>query len=91
VLDWNHVFDHQLEKEMQIQRQADGSVLLLMTQQQARKFAKTVIENAEDAHMALLNFAYLLNEAHYDGVNEFRQPPHAWESGAVSPSPKSAT
>ena len=75
----------------QIQRQADGSVLLDMTQQQARKFAKTVIENAEDAQMALLNFAYLLNEAHYDGVNEFRQPPHAWESGAASPSPKSAT
>jgi len=41
--------------------------------------------------MALLNFAYLLNEAHYDGVNEFRQPSHAWEAGAVSPSPKSAT
>jgi hypothetical protein len=76
---------------MQIQRQPDGSIQLQMTQQQGRKFAKTVIENAEDAHMALLNFAYLLNEAHYDGVNEFRQPSHAWEAGAVSPSPKSAT
>jgi len=36
---------------MQIQRQPDGSIQLQMTQQQGRKFAKTVIENAEDAHM----------------------------------------
>lgn len=67
---------------MHIQHQPDGSLVLDMSQKQARELAKTVIQHAEDAHTALLDFAYLLNEAHYDAENQFRQPPHAWEPGA---------
>ena len=70
---------------MRTQLQPDGSLLLDLTQKQARELAKTVIQHAEDAHTALLNFAYLLNEAHYDAENDFRQPPHAWEPGAHQP------
>ncbi|HUW29254.1 MAG TPA: hypothetical protein VMV97_11660 [Sulfuriferula sp.] len=73
---------------MLIQHQPDGSLLLNMSQKQARDFAKTVIQHAEDAHTALLDFAYLLNEAHYDAENQFRQPPHAWEPGAHQPGTK---
>lgn len=70
---------------MHIQRQADGSLILEMGQPQARQLAKAVIHHADDAHTALLNFAYLLNEAHFDAQNDFRQPPHAWEPGARQP------
>lgn len=68
---------------MHIQHQPDGSLVLEISQKQAREFAKTVIQHAEDAHTALLDFAYLLNEAHYDAENQFRQPPHAWEPGGA--------
>lgn len=70
---------------MQIQLKPDGSLLLDMTQKQARELAKTVIQHAEDAQTALLNFSYLLNEAHYDAENQFRQPPDAWEPAAHLP------
>ncbi|MEO6146674.1 MAG: hypothetical protein ABIT70_06405 [Sulfuriferula sp.] len=70
---------------MHIEVKPDGSLLLDMTQKQARELAKTVIQHAEDAQTALLNFSYLLNEAHYDAGNQFRQPPHAWEPGAHQP------
>lgn len=65
---------------------ANNTVTLELTQQQAKTLAKQVIQHAEDAHSTLLNFAYLLNEAHADAANTFRQPPHAWEPGAIHPS-----
>lgn len=73
---------------MFIQHQPDGSLILNLSQKQARDLAKTVIQHAEDAHTALLDFAYLLNEAHYDAENQFRQPPHAWEPDAHQPGAK---
>lgn len=73
---------------MNIQHQPNGFLALQMNQKQARELAKTVIQHAEDAHTALLNFAYLLNEAHYDAENEFRQPPHPWDEGARQPDTK---
>jgi len=73
---------------MHTELQPDGSLVLDMTQKQARDLAKNVIQHAEGAHTALLDFAYLLNEAHYDAENQFRQPPDAWEPGAHQPATK---
>lgn len=70
---------------MKLQRQQNGQLTLDLSRTQARELAQTVIHHAENAHTALLNFAYLLNEAKYDAVNDFRQPPHAWDEGARQP------
>lgn len=63
-----------------------NTFILEVTQAEAKGLAKTIIQLAEEAqHGALLDFAYLINEAKYDARYKFRQPPHAWEPGAKHP------
>lgn len=73
---------------MNLQPQPNGLLALDISHKQARDLAQAVIQHADDAHTALLNFAYLLNEANYDSKNDFRQPPHAWDEGARQPETK---
>lgn len=71
-----------------MQLKTDPQALTLeISQADAKTLAKLIIQHAEDArHSALLDFAYLLNEAKYDARNDFRQPPHPWEPGTPHPS-----
>ena len=65
----------------------NGHVLITMALPEGTRLAKAVIGHAEDAHDALLNFAYLLNEAKDNAHNDFRQPPNAWGTDAAAPPP----
>lgn len=69
--------------------QKSNTFIVEVTQAEAKGLAKIIIQAAEDAqHSALLDFAYLLNEAKYGARYNFRQPPHAWDPGAKHPSAK---
>lgn len=70
---------------MGINQESDGTLTITLTPQEMKDLAKRIIHHAEDAHTAVLNFGYLLNEAKYAAKNDFKQPPHPWEPGGPNP------
>lgn len=64
---------------MKIHQEENQSLVIELTQSECKTLARQIIQHAEDAHTAVLNFGYLLNEARFGAVNSFRQPPNPWE------------
>ena len=64
---------------MKIHQEENQSFVIELTQSECKTLARQIIQHAEDAHTAVLNFGYLLNEARFGAVNSFRQPPNPWE------------
>lgn len=64
---------------MNIRQDENGNLVIELTQPEGKTLAKQIIQHAEDAHTAVLNFGYLINEARFGSANSFRQPPNPWE------------
>jgi len=67
---------------MELERTDQGDLVLTLEDNEAEELGDNIIENAHKLPRTVLDMGYLVRQGRYALRDNFRQPPHAFDSEA---------
>jgi hypothetical protein len=67
---------------MHIERDSQGDLILTLEDKEAEELGDHIIDNARQLPRSVLDLGYLARQGRYALRDNFRQPPHAFDSEA---------